>query len=239
MKKPKIKSDTVPNGYTLTVDGKEYMYFTVAEYLAGVLAHIGMEQKDYMTNEEILKVLFDALLGTEHAKKLAKMRSDIQKLESDYTIRLELLDKTYKRVKDYEDLADGLYDRVAKVRKEVQDLEAAFKKGKPQAQELLKGIGTLELKSYKLREEMKESRALIREMKMWQKKVEKAEKGEEPKPKEKPEPKPKPKARNYKTPDEQAAAYEKSKLRKRIQLGDATVFPDAGLIVHHTKKAKK
>lgn len=216
MKKPKIKSDTVPNGYTLTVDGKEYMYFTVEEYLAGVLAHIGMEQKDPMTNEEILEVLFNALLGTEHAKKLAKMRSDIQKLESDYTIRLELLDKTYKRVKDYEDMSDGLHDRLGKVRKEVQDLEAAFKKGKPHAQELLKGIGTLELKSYKLREEMKESRALIREMKAWQKKVEKAEAPEEPKTKAKKEkPEPKIKVRTYRSPEEQAAAYEANKRKRQ------------------------
>ena len=230
MKKPKIKSDTVPNGYTLTVDGKEYMYFTVAEYLAGVLAHIGMEQKDYMTNEEILKVLFDALLGTEHAKKLAKMRSDIQKLESDYTIRLELLDKTYKRIKDYENMADSLHDRISRVRDNVKSLETDCKASKPLADELLKGISSLNMATYKLKEEMKESRALIREIKMLQHKEHNDEGGEE---------KPKPKKHTSKSPDEQAAAYEKSKLRKRIQLGDATVFPDAGLIVHHTKKAKK
>ena len=202
MKKPKIKSDTVPNGYTLTVDGKEYMYFTVAEYLAGVLAHIGMEQKDYMTNEEILKVLFDALLGTEHAKKLAKMRSDIQKLESDYTIRLELLDKTYKRIKDYENMADSLHDRISRVRDNVKSLETDCKASKPLADELLKGISTLNMATYKLKEEMKESRALIREIKMLQ---HNDEGGEE---------KPKPKKHTSKSPDEQAAAYERNKQKK-------------------------
>ena len=202
MKKPKIKSDTVPNGYTLTVDGKEYMYFTVAEYLAGVLAHIGMEQKDYMTNEEILKVLFDALLGTEHAKKLAKMRSDIQKLESDYTIRLELLDKTYKRIKDYENMADSLHDRISRVRDNVKSLETDCKASKPLADELLKGISSLNMATYKLKEEMKESRALIREIKMLQ---HKDEGGEE---------KPKPKKHTSKSPDEQAAAYERNKQKK-------------------------
>lgn len=214
--RPKIKVDTVKNGYTLDVDDKGYMYFNAGELLAGILAHVGMEQKDYMTNEDLLTTLFNALLGTEHAKKLSKIRSDITKLESDYKIRLELLDKTCKRVKDYVDLADGLYDRVAKVSKEVHDLEAAFKKGKPQAQELLKGIGTLELKSYKLREEMKESRALIREMKAWQKKVEKAEAPEEPKPKAKKEkPEPKIKVRTYRSPEEQAAAYEANKRKRQ------------------------
>lgn len=218
MKRPKIKADTVKNGYTLDVDDKGYMYFNAGELLAGILAHVGMEQKDYMTNEDLLTVLFDALLGTKHAKKLAKIRSDIQKLESDYKIRLELLDKTYNRVKDYEDLADGLYDRISKVRKEVQDLEATFKKGKPQAQELLKGIGTLEMTSYKLKEELKESRALIREMKAWQKKVEKAEAHEEPKPKSKPKkekPDPKIKVRTYRSPEEQAAAYEANKRKRQ------------------------
>lgn len=204
MKKPKIKSDTVPNGYTLTVDGKEYMYFTVAEYLAGVLAHIGMEQKDPMTNEEILKVLFDALLGTEHAKKLAKMRSDIQKLESDYTIRLELLDKTYKRIKDYENMADSLHDRISRVRDNVKSLETDCKTNKPLADELLKGISSLNMATYKLKEEMKESRALIREIKMLQHK-EHNDEGEE---------KPKPKKRTSKSPDEQAAAYERNKQKK-------------------------
>lgn len=205
MKKPKIKSYTVPNGYTLTVDGKEYMYFTVAEYLAGVLAHIGMEQKDPMTNEEILKVLFDALLGTEHAKKLAKMRSDIQKLESDYTIRLELLDKTYKRIKDYENMADSLHDRISRVRDNVKSLETDCKTSKPLADELLKGISSLNMATYKLKEEMKESRALIREIKMLQHKEHNDEGGEE---------KPKPKKHTSKSPDEQAAAYERNKQKK-------------------------
>lgn len=224
MKKPKIKIETLPNGYSLEVEGKGYMYFNERELLTGILVHLGLHEKEPMTDEELLTVLFDAMLGTEHTKKLAKIRSDISKLESDYRIRVELLDKTYKRVKDYEDMADGLHDRLGKVRQEVRDLEADFKAGKPMAQEILKSISSLNTMTYKLKEEMKETRALIRELKGIQKvDATKAE----------------PKIRKSKSPDEQAAAYEKSKLRKRIQQGDATIFPDAGLIVHHTKKTKK
>lgn len=230
MKKPKIKIETLPNGYSLEIEGKGYMYFNERELLTGILVHLGLREKEPMSDEELLTVLFDAMLGTEHAKKLAKIRSDISKLESDYRIRVELLDKTYKRVKDYEDMADGLHDRLGKVRQEVRDLEADFKAGKPMAQEILKSISSLNTMTYKLKEEMKESRALIRELKLLQHKENKDEDSAE---------KSKPKIRKSKSPDEQAAAYEKSKLRKRIQQGDATVFPDAGLIVHHTKKTKK
>ena len=87
------------------------------------------------------------------------------------------------------------------------------------AQEILKSISSLNTITYKLKEEMKETRALIREMKAWQKTVEKAEapeSPEEPKPKAKKEkPEPKIKVQTYRSPEEQAAAYERNKRKRQ------------------------
>ena len=206
MKKPKIKIETVPNGYSMEIDGKGYMYFNVQDLLAGILAHLGMGEKEPMTNEEILEVLFDALLGSDHAKKVKTMRSDIMKLEGEYREKLERLNKTFSRIREYERITDSLEGDLSKVRIDIRRTENEYKEGKAFAKELLKGVESLQSKANILKEELKESRALIRELhniqKVEAKKTEEA--ASEPKPKGRPK---------KLTPQDHAAAYERRKRK--------------------------
>ena len=208
MKKPKIKIETVPNGYTLDIDGNGYMYSNVQDLLAGILAHLGMGEKEPMMNKEILEVLFDAILGSDYAKKVKTMRSDIMKLEGEYREKLERLNKTFSRIREYERMTDSLEGDLGKVRVDIRRTENEYKEGKTLANELLKGVESLQSKIIILKEELKESRALIRELHNIQKSE--AKKAEE----EKAAAEPKPKGRPKKiTPQDRAAAYEKKKRK--------------------------
>ena len=234
MKRPKIEISTVKNGYTLDVDGKGYMYFNVGDLLAGILAHIGMGIKEPMEEKEILEVLFGALIGSEYAQKIAKMRDSIIKLEGELHEKIERVNKVINRLREYENIAENLNDRIDRVRADMREVENQNKEDKKLAAELTKAADSLQTKTNQLKEEIKTARQVLREIRLAEAADRKDDEETEPKPK--PEPKPK-KKHSSKTAQEKADAYEQ-KLKKRIERGDVTEFPDARIILHHTKKKK-
>ena len=48
-----IHVDQLPNGYTLTVGTKQYMYFDTQKLLAGMFYHIGLKENDYFNTQMI------------------------------------------------------------------------------------------------------------------------------------------------------------------------------------------
>jgi myosin heavy subunit len=246
MKRPKIEISTVKNGYTLDVDGKGYMYFNVGDLLAGILAHVGMGIKEPMEEKEILEVLFGALIGSEYAQKIANMRDNIIKLEGELHEKIERVNKVNSRLREYEEIAENLNDRIDRVRADMREVENQNKEDKKLAAELTKAADSLQTKTNQLKEEIKTARQVLREIRLAEaaerrkaEETEKDEKGEKEKPKPKPKAKTavKEKTANQLKRDHSAEVYEQ-KLKKRIERGDTTVFPDAGIILHHTKKKK-
>ena len=49
----KIKIDTLANGYSVTLDGKQMLYFNERELLEGMFVHIGLHLGDYMNKQTI------------------------------------------------------------------------------------------------------------------------------------------------------------------------------------------
>lgn len=232
MKRPKIEISTVKNGYTLDVDGKGYMYFNAGDLLAGILAHVGMGIKEPLEEKEILEVLFGALIGSEYAQKIANMRDNIIKLEGELHEKIERVNKVISRLREYEEIAENLNDRIDRVRADMREVENQSKEDKKLAAELTKAADSLQTKTNQLKEEMKTARQVLREIRL----AEAADRKDDEETEPKLEPKPKKKS-SSKTAQEKADAYEQ-KLKKRIERGNTTVFPDAGIILHHTKKKK-
>ena len=233
MKRPKIEVSTVKNGYTLDVDGKGYMYFNVGDLLAGILAHVGMGIKEPMEEKEILEVLFGALIGSEYAQKIANMRDSIVKLEGELHEKIERVNKVISRLREYENIAENLNDRIDRVRTDMREVENQNKEDKKLAAELTKAADSLRTKTNQLKEEIKTARQVLRDIRL----AEAADRKDDEETEKKPKPEPK-KKDSSKTSQEKADAYEQ-KLKKRVERGDTTVFPDAGIILHHTKKKKK
>lgn len=55
-----ISVQTLPNGYALTVDEQEYMYFNTRELLEGIFYHVGLENTAYMDKQTIHDLMFAA-----------------------------------------------------------------------------------------------------------------------------------------------------------------------------------
>lgn len=115
-KKPKIKVETLPNGYALTVDNEEYLYFTAKQLIAGVFHHIGLGKLDYINTEHV-ESLMEAILSwpsiKEAATSQANIMADLRETRKDlYTTRrynVELQTKMKNMEDDARDLRSQLY----------------------------------------------------------------------------------------------------------------------------------
>ena len=57
---PKIKIETLANGYALTVDDKEYMYFSADDLIAGFFAHVAVGKNGYLDKDVMQGILIAA-----------------------------------------------------------------------------------------------------------------------------------------------------------------------------------
>lgn len=222
MKRPKIEISTVKNGYTLDIDGQGYMYFNAGELMAGILAHVGMAEKEPLTNKDTLELLFDAMLGSEYAEKIANMRDNILNLEGEYSEKLEKVKKTTNRLREYENMTDELTNRISSIRSDIRRVEDEYKANKKMAFELIGAVEKAHKTIAEVKEELKTSRALLREINPPKKPMKEGKKVKRLKD-----------MTSQERRDHDAAVYER---KKAVRAGDITVYPDAGVIIHHTKK---
>ena len=79
-KLPKIEVHSVPNGYTLTIEGhrQEYMYFSPEKLMEGVMVHIGLKMTDQLSAETITSFIDSALQWND----LKKSTTEINRLKA-------------------------------------------------------------------------------------------------------------------------------------------------------------
>ena len=80
-----IKIQPLPNGYALTVNKSEYMYFNPKELLEGFIYHVGLEELDEVDNETRLDIIAASLTWKENGeaiKELIKQKKINEKLEN-------------------------------------------------------------------------------------------------------------------------------------------------------------
>ena len=95
---PKIDVRTLKNGYAMTVNGKEYLFFTIDKLSAGFFYHVLMGQRDYANadftealmhvagsfkdNEELMTAAANALAESKGmTKQIISANKKISKLE--------------------------------------------------------------------------------------------------------------------------------------------------------------
>lgn len=81
----KINLRTIPNGYTLNVDDKAYMYFNAKELLEGFIYHVGLEELDEIDAETRLDIITAAMTWKENGKaikELIKLKKANERLEN-------------------------------------------------------------------------------------------------------------------------------------------------------------
>ena len=88
-KLPKIEVRTVPNGYTLTIEGhkQEYLYFSPEKLMEGVMVRIGLKMTEQMDPNTIKSFIDSALewnnLKASH-KELQKAEREVKRVNRLY-----------------------------------------------------------------------------------------------------------------------------------------------------------
>lgn len=164
MSKTKIKIETTPSGYALTVDNKEYLYFKIEELLAGILVHVGMEQKDYMTNEKIYNLMLNTILDTEYAQRIENMRGDIEVLEKSLHEKLSKVNATVSTLKDAEIKVRKYINVVDILGRDLSEVREKFSDASSKADTLTRAAERIEKKIEDVKIEMQSAKQLLKDI---------------------------------------------------------------------------
>jgi chromosome segregation ATPase len=116
----KIEVKTLPNGYGLTVDDHEYMYFNEIDLLAGFMSRVGMREVDFADRGTILSSLMSAMLGDTFTTAVATLKQRVSLLSGKYETTMEKMDDAIQYVNNAQKQIDRL-------EKDIQDLQDGFK----------------------------------------------------------------------------------------------------------------
>ena len=129
----KVSVSTLPNGYSLKVDGHEYMYFNMMDLLAGFMVHIGLQDTDYMDKGNILTMLFQTMIGQEWEKNITAMRSRIKDME-------EKLNKTLSHLEQTANTGDRMEPRINELNEAIKKLQDDIDKQKAENRKALMDV---------------------------------------------------------------------------------------------------
>lgn len=124
----KVSVSTLPNGYSLKVDGHEYMYFNMMDLLAGFMVHIGLQEADYMDKGNILTMLFQTMIGQEWEKNITAMRNRIKDMEERLNKTLSHLEATANTGDRMEPRINELNDAIKKLQDDIDKQKAENRK---------------------------------------------------------------------------------------------------------------
>jgi hypothetical protein len=79
----KITIQTLPNGYSLDVEGLHpggFLYFNEMELLAGFITHVGLHEENPMESTKMLRILFQTIIGQEYVEVADNMMRTVEEL---------------------------------------------------------------------------------------------------------------------------------------------------------------
>lgn len=115
-KRPNVLLTTVPNGYALTVDKKEYMAFDVENMLAQVFTHIALNETEYLS-ASFVKSLFE-VAGTwpDHKDAYTALADQIAIVKD----QQKTINHLYKRLSDIGNEKDDVESKLADALEQVE-----------------------------------------------------------------------------------------------------------------------
>ena len=88
-KLPRISVSTLPNGYSLSIEGHkhEYMYFSPEKLLEGIMVHVGLKMTEQL-NTDTIKSFIDSAIEFHNTKashkELQKAKREVDRVNSKY-----------------------------------------------------------------------------------------------------------------------------------------------------------
>ena len=80
-----VKVETLKNGYSLEVNGKEYMYFDVVELAKGLILHAGLGRKSPTTKlgrDSLLKAISNGSAERRMQQEINKLQDEVVNLHN-------------------------------------------------------------------------------------------------------------------------------------------------------------
>lgn len=145
----KITVATLPNGYSLDVDGEEFMYFNELDLLAGFLARVGSASAKDMEKNELLNALFNMMLGQKYQNDVDRLKQTVNRLEARYTDVTAKLGRELEKANEANEKHEKLMKRIADLTKLVDEMQQGYQEACKPYDEYNKRINTLESKTTK------------------------------------------------------------------------------------------
>lgn len=167
----KIEVNTLPNGYGLSVNGEDFMYFNELDLLAGFMSHVGLQESKALERGTILSSLFSAMLGDAYADAVTLLKQRVGLLTSKYEATLQQMDRSIEYVNQAEKTVNGLLQDVKILEDKLKAVGAEHKSVKDSVDEAKKKVDEIAKKSEKVMNSLANSATIMKAM-------EEAKKGE-------------------------------------------------------------
>lgn len=156
-----ITVQTHPNGYGLTVNGNEFMYFNEVDLLAGFMAHVGLGETQNMERGTILSSLMSAMLGDAYANCVSLLKQRVGLLTSQINGSIERMDRAVNFVNDTEAVVKGFQRRLDNIGFQLKATEADYEINKKEVDRFRKALVSLDVKAQTLTKSFEDSGALL------------------------------------------------------------------------------
>ena len=146
----KIVVMTHPNGYSLNIEGEEFMYYNELDLLLGFLSHVGTGNTNDMEKSDLLNALFNVMLGQKYTQDVDKLKMTVNRLEARYTDVTAKLQRELEKVKEANERHEKLTKRTEELTKLVDEMQQGYQKAYKPYDEYNKRISKLESQTTKM-----------------------------------------------------------------------------------------
>lgn len=146
----KIVVMTHPNGYSLNIEGEEFMYYNELDLLLGFLSRVGTGNTNDMEKSDLLNALFNMMLGQKYTQDVDKLKMAVNRLEARYTDVTAKLQRELEKVKEANERHEKLTKRNEELTKMVDEMQQGYQKAYKPYDEYNKRIAKLESQTTKM-----------------------------------------------------------------------------------------
>lgn len=160
----KIEVHTLPNGYSLDVDGTGYMYYNEIDLIAGFMARVGLSETNYMDRGSILSALMSAMIGDAYSDAVTTLKQRVGLLTTQYTTTIERMDKAIDYVTHAEKQIDSMLGRVKALEEQIMSTEQIHIDNKKIVEDTKLKLASIEKKADKVMDSLANSATIMRAM---------------------------------------------------------------------------
>ena len=146
----KIVVMTHPNGYSLNIEGEEFMYFNELDLLLGFLSHVGTGKTDDMEKSDLINALFNMMLGQKYTQDVDKLKMTVNRMEARYADVTAKMQRELEKVKEANERHEKLTKRTEELTKLVDEMQQGYQKAYKPYDEYNKRISKLESQTTKM-----------------------------------------------------------------------------------------